>query len=378
MTSPTVSQRLLAVIVAMLYLASPVTAMAQPAPEAQSAPPSKEASAPALPVDSVTEHTAVIADNEVAYTAKAGSLPLTDAKGEVTAKVFYVSYTRKDAEANRPVTFVFNGGPGAASAFLHLAAIGPRVINFNQHGSAPEMPVRLADNPDSWLEFTDLVFVDPVGTGFSRTTKGGDDAERAFFGVEKDADAVADVVRLYLTRTDRALSPIFLAGESYGGFRAVLLARRLLAAGLQVKGAVLISPALEFALIRGDDYTLLPIALVLPSIAAAKIELTDGIDASFDTLGEVDSFARTGYLLHLAAGMRTDDNMVELLERYTGLERDTIARHHGRITTSLFLREYRRRKDVSLSRYDGSVSATLPSRAATSISTRSWTARLPR
>jgi carboxypeptidase C (cathepsin A) len=358
MTSPTVSRLLLPLIAAMLYMGSPVAATAQPA-EAQNAP-SKEATSAALPADAVTEHTATIADNEVAYTAKAGSLPLTDGKGEVTAKVFYVSYTRKDGGENRPITFVFNGGPGAASAFLHLAAIGPRVITFNQHGSAPETPVRLVDNPDSWLEFTDLVFVDPVSTGFSRTTKGGDEAERAFFGVEKDADAMADVVRLYLTRTDRLLSPIFLAGESYGGFRAVLLARRLLGSGSQVKGTVLISPALEFALIRGDEYTLLPLALALPSIAASKIELTEGIEGSFDTLGEVDSFARTGYLLQMAAGMRTDDNMVELLERYTGLERDTIARNHGRITASLFLREYRRQKNVSLSRYDGSVSTNLP------------------
>ncbi len=130
--------------------------------------------------------------------------------------------------------------------------------------------------------------------------------------------------------------PVFLAGESYGGFARCCWRAGLLASGLQVKGAVLISPALEFALIRGDDYTLLPMALVLPSIAASKIELTEGIEAPLESLSEVDSFSRTGYLLHLAAGMRTDDGIVDLLERYTGLERETIARNHGRITTSLF------------------------------------------
>jgi carboxypeptidase C (cathepsin A) len=310
----------------------------------------------ALPADSVTEHVTTIADSPLAYIATAGSLPLGGGKEEPTAKVFYVSYTRKETAENRPVTFVFNGGPGSASAFLHLGALGPRVINFDEHGSGPELPVRLADNPDSWLEFTDLVFVDPVATGFSRTTKEGDEAERAFFGVEKDADAMAEFARLYLTRAGRSLSPVFLAGESYGGFRAVLLARRLLSAGVQVKGAVLISPALEFALIRGDEYTLLPLALALPSIAASNLELHDGISGSLEMLGEVESFARTGYILHLAAGVRTDEGIVDLLERYTGLERETIERNHGRVSASLFLREYRRRNDQSLSRYDGSVS----------------------
>jgi carboxypeptidase C (cathepsin A) len=362
MTPPTASRLIPALAALMLYAAQGLPLAAQPAPQAQTQPqpaqPPKE-NAATLPADSVTQHTATIADEQIAYTATAGSLPVTAAKGE-TAKVFYVAYNRKDAAKNRPVTFVFNGGPGAASAFLHLGALGPRVINFNEHGSAAQTPVRLADNPDSWLGFTDLVFVDPVGTGFSRATKEGEDAERPFFGVEKDADAMADFARLYLTRTNRALSPVFLSGESYGGFRAVLLARRLLAAGIQVKGAVLISPALEFALLRGDEYTLLPLALALPSIAASNTELRDGIDASLDGLGEVESFARTGYLLDLAAGVRTDDAIIELLERYTGLERDTIARNHGRVSVSLFVREYRRRKDQSLSRYDGSVSIALP------------------
>ena len=358
MTPPTISRLLLAAMVLGGHLALALPAAAQAPAQAQGA--SKESAAITLPADSVTQHTATIAENSIAYTATAGSLPLTGSKGDVTAKVFYVSYTRNEAAENRPVTFIFNGGPGAASAFLHLGALGPRVINFNEHGSAPEMPVRIVDNPDSWLEFTDLVFVDPVGTGFSRATKEGDEGERAFYGVEKDADAMADFTRLYLTRADRALSPVFLAGESYGGFRAVLLARRLLSAGVQVKGTVLISPALEFALIRGDEYTLLPLALALPSIAASNLELKDGINGSLEVLGEVESFSRTGYLLDLAAGVRTDDGIVELLERYTGLERDTIARNHGRVSASLFLREYRRRKDQSLSRYDGSVSIPLP------------------
>ena len=359
MTPPRMSS-FAATLLTLMLLWTPVSAETpQPAaaPAAQKEAP-KEPSA-ALPADSVTHHSAIIAAEHVTYTATAGSLPIYGGKGETTAKLFYVSYARDSAAGPRPLTFVFNGGPGAAAAFLQLGAIGPRIVNFTDTGAAPELPLQLSDNPDSWLSFTDLVFVDPVGTGFSRAGD-GDDAEKPFYSVKKDADTMAEFVQLYLSRSNRSLGPIFLAGESYGGFRAVLLARRLLAAGVQVKGAVLISPALEFALIRGDDYTLLPVSLALPSIAAANIELKGGKNASFDGLGEVETFARTGYLLHLAAGMRQDDGVNGLLERYTGLDKAVIERHHGRISASLFLREYRRKHDKSLSRYDGSVGAPVP------------------
>jgi carboxypeptidase C (cathepsin A) len=352
-------------VLAFALALAPVGAQTPP-PPAQAAPAAakdtatKDGSSASLPPDSFSRRTAIIASERVSYAATAGSLPIYGAKGDVTAKVFYVSYMRDAPAGTRPLTFVFNGGPGAGSAFLHLAAIGPRVVNFDETGAAPDQPVRLADNPDSWLAFTDLVFVDPVGTGFSRATAEGEEGEKQFYGVQKDADALSDFVQLYLTRTDRALSPVFLAGESYGGFRGVLLAKRLLSAGVQVKGAVLISPALEFALIRGDEYTLLPLSLALPSIAASNLELKEGHNASFDILGEVEAFARTGYLLHLAGGMRGDDGVTSLLERYTGLDRDLIARHFGRVSASLFVREYRRRKDIALSRYDGSISAALP------------------
>lgn len=348
------------VAVALLLPPAQTLAQAQATAPTQAAQAPKEAAKATLPGDSISRHIAVIAGERVSYTAMAGSLPLLGPKGETAAKVFYVSYSRDAPPGARPVTFVFNGGPGAASAFLHLGAIGPRVINFTENGAAPEQPVRVVDNPDSWLAFTDLVFVDPVGTGFSRPTAEGEDAERAYYGVDKDADAMTDFVRLYLNRTDRALTPVFLAGESYGGFRAVLMARRLLSSGVQVKGAVLISPALEFALLRGDEYTLLPLALQLPSIAASNLELKEGINASLDTIGEVETFARTGYLLHLAAGLKRDEGVIGLLERYTGLNPETIARHHGRVSASLFVREYQRLRDTALSRYDATIGAPVP------------------
>lgn len=357
---------LAAATLALALMRAPLSAQTpHPAPKEQQAlgkepsrEPAKDAGPTAFPPDSISRRTAQIGGDRIAYTATAGSLPLYRGKGEVAARIFYTGYVREGDAAGRPVTFVFNGGPGAGSAFLHLGALGPRVVPFNEAGDAAIEPVRLIDNPDSWLPFTDLVFVDPVGTGFSRATE-GDEGEKAFLGTAKDADALKEFVQLYLTRNDRSLGPVFLAGESYGGFRAMLLANRLLSAGVRVKGAVLISPALEFALIRGDDYTLLPLALVLPSIAASNVELKEGRSASLDMIGEVETFSRTGYLLHLAAALRQDDAVNGLLERYTGLPREVIDRNHGRIGASLFMREYQRGKDRALSHYDGSVSAPL-------------------
>jgi carboxypeptidase C (cathepsin A) len=311
-----------------------------------------------LPADATSQHVLGKGDSAIRYTATAGTLPMTNDKGETIAKVFYVAYTTGDA--NRPVSFVFNGGPGAASAFLHLGAIGPRVVNFTENGATPAEPVALVDNPDSWLPFTDLVFVDPVGTGYSRASGGGDEAEKAFYGVEKDADAMTDFARLYLTRNGRNLAKVYVVGESYGGFRAALLTNRLLKEGVQVKGTVLISPALEFSMIRGDEYSLVPMALKLPSIAASYIERTQGYGASLEPLAEAEAFARSDYLLQLVKGLKVDDATVGKLARMTGLEAGVIARHHGRVTAELFRREYLRKEDRAVSFYDGSVSLPLP------------------
>jgi len=319
----------------------------------------------AQPADAVTRHSLGLGESRLAYVATAATLPLAGSKGEVTAHVFHVAYVLEGADARRPITFVFNGGPGAASAFLHIAAMGPRVVEFRPDGAAAEEPVSLADNPDTWLPFTDLVFVDPVATGYSRSAAGSEEGDRAFFGVDKDAEAMADFVRLYLTRAGRMLSPMFLVGESYGGLRAVHLADRLLAGGIGVRGAVLISPALDFALLRASRYALLPLALalVLPSLAAAHLELRDGPTGPLDMLAEVEQFARTDYLVHLASGRGSDRRIDQALARYTGLDPEIIARNRGRVSTRMFTRAYEKQKDRVLSRYDAAVSAAVPRRS---------------
>jgi carboxypeptidase C (cathepsin A) len=162
-----------------------------------------------LPQDSVTQHTIQLNGKPLAYKATAGTLPVTGAKGEMAAKIFYVSYTA-DSGSPRPITFAFNGGPGAAAAFLHMGAIGPRIVPFKENGAAPVRPIRITDNPDSWLAFTDLVFIDPVGTGYSRALAGGVDAEKAFWSIDKDVASIAEAVRLYLLRNGRELAPVYL------------------------------------------------------------------------------------------------------------------------------------------------------------------------
>lgn len=311
-----------------------------------------------LPEDTTSRHTIGQGADRLGYSATAGTLPLTNDKGETAAKVFYVAYA--SGEAGRPVSFVFNGGPGAAAAFLHLGALGPKVLNFTGNGAAPVQPPELSENPDSWLGFTDLVFVDPVGTGFSRAAQGGTEAEKPYYGVDQDADAMADFIRLYLARTGRELAPVYLVGESYGGFRAVLLARRLLEGGIGVKGAILVSPALEFSMIRDDAYALLPLALQLPSLAASHSETAHGHDAPLDQAAEAETFAVSDYLLHLVRGLSVDDAIKAKLARLTGLDPELVARHHGRVGKWLFRREYVRREDRAPSIYDGSVSAPLP------------------
>ncbi len=312
-----------------------------------------------LPPDSVTQHAITLQGQELKYKATAGTLALTNSKGEFAARVFYVAYTVED-KGSRPVTFAFNGGPGAGAAFLNLGALGPRIVPFKDNGAAPVQPIQLADNPDSWLRFTDLVFVDPVGTGFSRATTGGEEAERAYWGVDKDINSMAQVVRLYLTQNGRELAPVFLAGESYGGFRVAMLSPKLLGMGFHLKGAVMISPALEFSMLRGEDYEILPLTFELPSITAANVEMRGGPSASLDEVRQAEIYSRTTYLVHLAQGLSTDDAVDFTLAKFTGLEPSIIAKHHGRVSAQLFKREYLKRNDRSLSSYDATVSVPVP------------------
>ena len=261
-----------------------------------------------LPPPQTTEHSIDIRGRTLRYQARAGTLSLLAGNADVTAEVFYVAYTLQPEKApelglQRPITFVFNGGPGAASAYLHLGAMGPRVIATAADGRFLPSPQKLVDNSDTWLDMTDLVFVDPVGTGYSREAPGRE--ARSFWGVNQDAASMGAFVRLYLAQTDRTRSPVFQAGESYGGFRAALLARTLQEdVGISPSGIVLISPALEFMLVRPDQFDPLHLVLELPSLAAVRLQ-HEGVTgpALRDRLTEVERFALGDYLVALASGL---------------------------------------------------------------------------
>jgi carboxypeptidase C (cathepsin A) len=252
--------------------------------------------------------TVTLADRTLQVAATAEFLPITNGKGDTTAEIFVTSYVAKDAPAaQRPVTFLFNGGPGAASAFLHLGAVGPRVLVTNADGTLPPPPVRLEDNPASWIAFTDLVFVDPVGTGYSRATGKDEDADKSFWGVRADVRTLSEVVRLWLTRNGRWSTPKYLAGESYGGFRIAMMARNLQRdAGVEINGLIMVSPALEFSLIFGGDYDLLSWATRLPTLVASShawgLGARGSSEAGAMTQVDIERFALNDYLVGLANG----------------------------------------------------------------------------
>ncbi|MBT8202542.1 MAG: peptidase S10 [Acidimicrobiia bacterium] len=330
-------------------------------------------------VPAAVRHAAVWpGDPPVAYTAHSEWLVLYK-KERPVAEIFATSYLADDGGEDRPVTFVFNGGPGAASAYLHMGAIGPRRIAFPPDGTLPSPPARLVDNPESWLGFSDLVFIDPVGTGFSRAIeptakdKEGDKEAhdpKSFFGLKRDLESLGEFISRWLSTRSRWESPIFIAGESYGGFRAAKLARLLPESyGVGLTGAVLISPALEFAPLNPSDYDALPWIDKLPTMAAAAFfhgrsrafepgtPLTEVLDAA-------ERFATTGYVAYLTrgAGLAAEERaaIVGRLADLIGLPFDVVQRAEGRITMQVFVRELLRDERKVLGLYDASVTAHDP------------------
>ena len=222
-----------------------------------------------LPGDSVTEHSIDLPAGKLSYTATAGTFSLFDQSGDRSAAIFYTAYVAKPYDLGRPLTFVFNGGPGAGSAFLNLGLVGPRIAAFGKGYDGAS--VHLVDNPDTWLAFTDLVLIDPVGTGWSRPAK--PDGGSAFWGVHRDAELMAKVIALYVAKNGRVSSPKYILGESYGGFRAAKVARVLQNnQGIVARGIVMVSPMLEGHFQFGGDRFALGAALELPSLAAAELE----------------------------------------------------------------------------------------------------------
>ena len=308
----------------------------------------------------VTHHQITLGGKPVAYTATAGYLPMKDENGKLKANVFFVAYTKDGASSKRPITYAFNGGPGSSSVWLHLGAIGPKRVVLTDEGWTPPPPYRLADNGETWLAFTDVVFIDPVTTGFSRPAE-GEKADQ-FHGLEEDLQSVGDFIRLWTTRYGRWASPKFLAGESYGTTRAAGLSGYLQNRhGMYLNGIVLMSTILNFQTARFDVGNDLPYVLFLPSYTAAAWyhkKLAGDLAASLPkALEESEKFAAGPYTLALAKGADLSaserQQVAQTLARLTGLSADYVDEHELRLSLQDFNRELLRKERRVVGRLDG-------------------------
>jgi carboxypeptidase C (cathepsin A) len=317
-----------------------------------------------LPGDAVTEHSIDTPRGKLAYTATAGTLAFFDQAGEQSASVFYTAYVAKNGSngpsgsPNRPLTFVFNGGPGAASAFLHLGLVGPRILDFGPD-FRDATRANLRDNPDTWLAFTDLVLIDPIGTGWSRAAKSDD--SKHFWSVRSDADAMAKAIALYVAKNNRAASPKYLFGESYGGFRATKTARALQNdQGVTISGIIMLSPLLEGWLTFGDDQSALHAALQLPSLAAAELERRHAF--SNEALAAAEKFAMNDYLVTLAGAPPRGEMakpFFERVARISGLPVEAVTQARG-FAANAYVKTLRSNENKIVSHYDASFAVDDP------------------
>ena len=294
-----------------------------------------------------TRHKVTIGGREIAYTATAGKLPILSETGETEAEIFYVAYSGQTRESSpkRPLLFIFNGGPGAASIWLHLGAIGPRRVEMLPDGNMPAPPFRLIDNDQSWLDQADLVFIDPVGTGYSRAAK--PDLTKNFTTVRGDIESLGKFIRLYLTRNERWSSPLFLVGESYGTFRSAGLAEHLVEHGIALNGIVLVSSILNLQTTSFDNGNDLPYGLFLPSYTATAWyhhRLAPELQGDLDTtLAAAEAWAGGGYQEALNKGDRLSTAerraAVANLARFTGLASSYVDNRNLRIDSRGFVRE---------------------------------------
>jgi carboxypeptidase C (cathepsin A) len=318
-----------------------------------------------LPADSTTAFTLNVNGRSLAFHVTAGSIQLKDEAGTPQAAVAYVAYRLDGAEPERrPVTFAINGGPGAASAWLNLGALGP--WRLPMAGLSPASAPALVDNADTWLDFTDLVFIDPPGTGYSRVIAPGDEARRRFWSVEGDVDGLAATIRRWLVAERRFGSPKFIVGESYGGFRAPRLAEALATdQGVGVAGLVLISPVLDLAALAAGPDDPFPLLTRLPSYAAAYRRRAGPVLRA--DLAEVERYASGDYLADWLRGpgdAAAVGRMSQQVAELTGVDLQTVRRLDGRVDEETFLREFERPQGKVVAFYDATIDAYDPFPAA--------------
>ena len=358
-----------------------VPATAQPAPVPPPEPPKeseKSATSPAkddaersdmtevAPV--VTHHQITLDGKALRYTATAGRLPIKRGDGKIRAEMFFVAYTLDGQDnAKRPLTFAFNGGPGSASVWLHMGSVGPKQVVLQANGFMPPPPYHLTDNPQTLLDRSDLVFVDAMGTGFSRAA----DAEQLkhFLGVKGDIEAFGEFVRLYISRYDRWASPLFILGESYGTTRAAGIAGYLADHGISFNGITLLSTAMDFQTLEWAKNNDEPYILLVPSftmIAAYHHKLGPELTQDLaKTREEVRHWAANDYALALAKGdaLNADERqrIIDAYARYTGLDKRLIDNANLRIDVGQFTHNLLLDQKLRVGRLDGRFTGVDPS-----------------
>jgi carboxypeptidase C (cathepsin A) len=310
-----------------------------------------------LPPDSTTKQTLALPGRTLAFSATAGSIRLFDDKGEPQADIAYTAYQLDGADTRtRPVTFVFNGGPGASSAWLQFGNLGPWRLAITGDAANSSASPDLQPNAETWLDFTDLVFIDPVGTGYSRFVATGEDVRKRFFSVDGDVSSIALTIRRWLEKSDRLLSPKFVVGESYGGIRGPKIVRNLQTGqGVGVKGLILVSPALDFREASGGS-SLLQYVMSLPTMAAVAREAKGAVTRA--DMADVESYARGDFLADLVKGLADTEATTRLADKFaalTGIDQAVSRRLAGRFDVIEFRREFDRRDGKVTGRYDASV-----------------------
>ena len=306
--------------------------------------------------DTVTHHTLVLPGRTLRFTATAGAIRLQTDSGVPRSDIAFIAYQQEDADPRtRKVTFVMNGGPGFASGWLNVGAVGPWRIPFN--GGPSASPV-LMPNAETWLDFTDLVFIDPADTGLSRILGNEEEGRKQFFSVEGDIGSLAAAIRLWLDQAQRNASPKYLLGESYGGFRGPRLARALASEqGTGLSGLILLSPLLDFGG-RSEVFDPFAYAVRLPTMAAVARKATTRADVA-----DVEHYAVNGFLVDATAGERNPAAIERRTARvagFVGLPLDVVARYRGLIGIGDFARILNQATGRVTSLYDATVSIPDP------------------
>ena len=316
---------------------------------------------PPLPADAHVDQTMELNGKTLHYTVNVGALPVRDSDGKTVGQVVLTSYTMSGND--RPVTFALNGGPGASSVYLNFGAIGPKhLAGIGNEGDSPSDPTVLKDNPGTWLDFTDLVFIDPVGTGFSRASVPEDQAKKLFYSTEADIDYLSRIIYDWLVKNDRLESRKYLVGESYGGFRGPRVTYYLQSQlGVALNGVVLVSPYLNPTLEDNGDLSPIPWMVTLPSISAAHLEREKKLTP--EAMADVIAYTQGEYAATLIKGHSDPDaekKMIDHVTELTGLDPTFVKYSGGRLETGAYLREVHREEGKLGSVYDSNVTSYDP------------------